>query len=326
MSNGGNRERDDDDADAEWQRLVDATWATPGDREHLDDILTTADRPTRRQRRQRRQPSEPGSTKTFWIVLVVLPLLLGVKSAAPHVSGWWDYLANGDPTFRVGAGAPAAPPPAGGRVRPAVPVPDPPPATDYAFLQTQVSGTPVMFDPCEPIHFVIHDPVGLGDLGRDAVLRATNEMSLATGLSFVFDGYTDEAPSTDRALTMPQYSSRWAPVLIAWSDPEETPGLAGRVIGLGIGRSARGADGQDTYVTGHVWLDTPSLGPNLGTDRGFEEAQSVVMHELGHVIGAGHAASSGQLMSEAGNADTRLGDGDRYVFARLGQGSCASGL
>ncbi len=324
MPTGGNQERADDGADAEWQRLVDATWSTPEDRRHLDELVQVAERPSR-TRRHRRQPSEPGSTKAFWIVLVVLPLLLGAKAAAPHVTGWWDYLANGDPTFRVGAGAPAAPP-SGGRVRPAVPVPDPPSASDYGFLRTQPSGDPVTFDPCEPIHYVIHDPVGLGDLGRDAVLRAANELSLATGLAFVFDGYTDEAPSIDRALAVQQYSTRWAPVLIAWSDPEKTPRLAGQVIGLGLGRSAQGADGQDTYVTGQVWLDTPSLGPDLDTYRGFAKAQSVVMHELGHVIGADHAASSGQLMSEAGNADTELGDGDRYVFARLGQGSCASGL
>ncbi|QIM20597.1 hypothetical protein G7075_04620 [Phycicoccus sp. HDW14] len=52
----------------------------------------------------------------------------------------------------------------------------------------------------------------------------------------------------------------------------------------------------------------------------------MVMHELGHVIGAGHAEDSGQLMSAAGGLDTSFGDGDRYVFARLGRGSCASGL
>ena len=50
------------------------------------------------------------------------------------------------------------------------------------------------------------------------------------------------------------------------------------------------------------------------------------MHELGHVLGADHAEASGELMSKAGNGTTTLGEGDRYVFARLGRGSCATGL
>ncbi|QIM20598.1 hypothetical protein G7075_04625 [Phycicoccus sp. HDW14] len=215
MLDGGNREPDD--ADAEWRRLVDATWSTPSDRAEIDGILETAEHP---------QPGSrgrgPGSARTLLIVLVVLPLLVGLKVVAPDIPGWWDYLVHGDPTFRVGAGAPVVAPPKDGRVRAAVPVPDAPSSTEYSFLQLEPDGSPVMFNPCRTIHYVIHDPVGLGDAGRDAVTRAAAEMSMVTGLAFVFDGYTDEEPSKDRALTVPQYSTRWAPVLIAWSDPEET--------------------------------------------------------------------------------------------------------
>lgn len=318
MPTGGNRERDD--ADAEWQRLVSATWSTAGDREHLDAILTTADQPTRRQRRHRRRPSEPGSTKTFWIVLVVLPLLLGVKSAAPHVAGWWDYLANGDPTFRVGAGAPVAAP-KDGRVRPAVPLPDRPSDDSYAFTALVGSDDPVTFDPCQAIHYVIHDPYAVGDAGRDVIADAVAEVSDATGLAFVFDGFTDEKPSPSRGLRMPQYERQWAPVLISWSDPKETPRLAGDVVGLGGPRESDRPATRRTWVSGAVALDTPDLAGDLASSWGRDTVRMVVVHELGHVLGARHPDSGGQLMSATSGSDS-LQDGDRYSFAKLGRGPC----
>ena len=54
---------------------------------------------------------------------------------------------------------------------------------------------------------------------------------------------------------------------------------------------------------------------------GDAEAQSVVMHELAHVLGAGHAKSSDELMA-ASVGRTTFGDGDRYALARLGRGRC----
>ena len=143
-------------------------------------------------------------------------------------------------------------------------MPDDPPSGHYAYLETNLDGSPVTFSPCRAIHYVIHDPAGVGEAGRDAVARAASEMSLATGLAFVFDGYTDEAPSRDRALTMPQYDAQWAPVLIAWSDPEETPGLEGSIVGLGGGRPARARDGGLALVSGSIELDSPTLIRMLG--------------------------------------------------------------
>ncbi len=44
---------------------------------------------------------------------------------------------------------------------------------------------------------------------------------------------------------------------------------------------------------------------------------SVLMHELGHTIGAGHSGGDLGVMSVTG-VETRLSAGDRYVFRLLG--------
>jgi hypothetical protein len=201
-----------------------------------------------------------------------------------------------------------------------------------------VSGTdePVTFDPCRPIHYVTRTAAA-GPVGARLVDDAVAQISAATGLKFINDGLTDEAPSEQRQAFQPErYGQRWAPVLIAWSDETESPGLAGRVARLGGGRPWRDTHGRLTYVTGTVWLDTPTLmsGVSVGSSDG---ARGVIMHELGHVVGAAHVADPAQLMfggertPSAGGPSRppfagQLGTGDRAGLAALGNGPCAPGV
>ena len=67
-------------------------------------------------------------------------------------------------------------------------------------MRTRADGSPVTFDPCRPVHVVVrpdHEPPG----GRALLLEALADLSAATGLQFVDDGTTDEAPTEDRAPT-----------------------------------------------------------------------------------------------------------------------------
>lgn len=208
----------------------------------------------------------------------------------------------------------------------------------YAFTMTQ-EGTdePVTFDPCRPIHYVTR--VGrAGPAGSRLVDEAVARISAATGLKFVSDGTTDEEPSDQRAAYQPdRYGDRWVPILIAWSDEVESPGLKGRTVGLGGGRPWRDTHGRLTYVTGMIRLDTPSLVPGL-SGGGANSVRGVIMHELGHVLGAAHVDDPSQLMADGAQtparraAETdpvvagRLGAGDRAGLARLGDGPCAPGI
>ncbi len=197
----------------------------------------------------------------------------------------------------------------------------------FRFEQTQRgSAEPVTYDPCRPVHYVVR----LGDAPATAVAEvraAAAAVSAASGLRLVEDGMSTEVPGQHRSPYQPgRYGARWAPVLIAWSDPTETPGLGGRVAGLGGSQPWADTRGHLTYVTGTVTLDTPALRDSLGSAQGREEVRAVITHELGHVLGLAHADDPRQLMAPERSTTTTLADGDRRGLAALGAGACVPGL
>ncbi|WP_076258952.1 hypothetical protein [Intrasporangium flavum] len=213
------------------------------------------------------------------------------------------------------------------RILPAVAQGKDPGAGSYAFLSTSPgSEEPVTYDPCRPIHYVIRSH-GESPLADQLVHDAAAEVSQASGLRLVYDGTSGEAPRDDRAAFQPElYGDRWAPVLIAWSDPVETAHLAGRTAGVGGSVAWPDSHGRATYVTGMVRLDTPSLQEHLQDPGASEQVRAIIAHELAHVLGAAHVTDRHQLMYPENLGQTRLGAGDRYALARLGQGECAPGL
>ncbi|WP_143598287.1 peptidase [Phycicoccus duodecadis] len=257
-----------------------------------------------------------------------MALIIGGWLAGPRVPEWVDRMFPARPALAVGEERPEPPEGSTSRILPPVVVSGVPPSTTFDFMVTQNgSAEPVTFDPCRPIRFVVRDALGAGPRGREAVTRAVAAVSAASGLSFEDAGDTDEAPARDRALYQPdRYGESWAPVLIAWSNPAEEPELAGRTAGLGGGRPLRDTHGRMTYVSGTVWLDTPSLAPDLTTPEGFIRVQAVIMHELSHVLGAGHVQDSRELMAEENSGRTDFGIGDRYALSQLGRGACVPGL
>ena len=212
----------------------------------------------------------------------------------------------------------------------AEPLGTPPAGNGSGSFRLQESPDPgqdfVAYDPCRPVHYVIrpeNSPAG----GEKLVHEAVAEISAASGLRFVFDGHTAEGPSRDREKYQPdRYGKRWAPILLTWSAPAETPGLAGDVAGLGGSEYAHIPGHPFVYVAGQVMLDAPGLAPVLGYPGGAELVRAVVIHELGHVLGLGHVDDPGQLMHEDNVGLTQLADGDRAGLALLGTGACVPQL
>ncbi|WP_062076445.1 hypothetical protein [Demequina globuliformis] len=192
---------------------------------------------------------------------------------------------------------------------------------DHAFLFEE-DGEPTRYDPCVALAWV-HNPEGMPAGAQGLVERAVADIEVYTGLVFDFEGETSELASFDRPLIQDRYGERFAPIVIGWSDEQETADLAGSTAGLGGSSSVTGAYGDQRFLAaGVVILDREDLADLLEEPGGLERAESIIRHELAHVVGLGHVDDPTELMHTENMAAASWGPGDRYALAVAGAGPC----
>ena len=199
-------------------------------------------------------------------------------------------------------------------------------STSYKFLATNDDGSPVGYSPCRPLHYVVNAalaPPGAGRLVEDSI----RTISEATGITFINDGPTSEASSPTRApYQKERYGDRWAPLLIAWTTPEQAPQLKGPVIGTGGSTHFSFGDGPKSFVTGSLELDAPQIAEDLDRAEGAAYATAVILHELGHVMGLEHVDDPAQLMYPEIGSPAGLAAGDLNGLYELGHAQCRKDL
>lgn len=193
----------------------------------------------------------------------------------------------------------------------------------YALWGTNPDGTPVRWDPCTPITWVIDDSMAPAG-ARELVSLAVARIAAATGLEFVHGGIVREDPSRGRSLVVDGPDGRsWAPVLVTWVPGGSTDlPLGDRERGVAVPVAVRDG-GPRVFVTGQVVLNS---------DRrllpGFEDRHAswgaVVLHELAHLVGLDHVDDPAQLMHPApGFGPVELAAGDLAGLAAVGaDGGC----
>jgi hypothetical protein len=300
--------------DAEHRRLIDEARLEQGRQIHLAH---------RAERKARRRPRHLRS----WLAVVIVGALTAVaiwSARTPRARR--ESLAFGADQVAMTAAQSQGelpPPGVGEQAKPlGKPAPAPTGTGAYKLLATQPGkSAPVAYDPCRELHVVINDrtePPGGDDLVRAALTRAAQ----VSGLDIVVDGTSSEAPSYPRHPYLPSlYPKVWAPTLIAWTDPTETPRLAGEVAGVG-GSAAMRIEGSVVYVSGEITLDGPQLSQILAEPGGPAQVQAVIEHEVGHVLGLAHVNDPGQLMYPTGGRVTDYASGDQVGLEALGRGRC----
>jgi hypothetical protein len=255
----------------------------------------------------------------------------GVSTAAPTDAVPPGGLADAAPTGAAPVPADLDQPTPGheaARAPRGHPLPPPPEGGPYTFISTQTDGvTPVAFDPCRPVHYVIR-PDGEPAGGEQAITAAIARVSEVTGLQFVYDGTTDEPSTLDRDIFQPdRYGDRWAPVLIAWESDVQNPALAGEIVGEGGSTAVSLGDGPQVLVTGAVSLDAGQFPQIMDRRNGTAIARAIILHELGHLVGLGHVDDDRQLMYPETHGDVvDFAAGDLTGLAALGTGRCVPAL
>lgn len=191
----------------------------------------------------------------------------------------------------------------------------------YTFIETDASGDPVRWNPCAPIHYVVNDELATTSSAIADTQQAAQRVEDATGIDFVYDGETDEEASQGRDVYQPdRYGDVWAPVLIAWADPDTSPiqFSRGDDVALGVASPLYPTRGRfDLYVSGWVALNADSPAPD-----GFGSPSAVgltIQHELGHVVGMGHTRIFGEIMQTSGGGALDWGEGDLEGLEQLGR-------
>ena len=202
----------------------------------------------------------------------------------------------------------------------------------YSFTFVKEDGcTPVRFDPCQPVHYVLN-PAQAPPTGPSDVEEAFKRLAEVTGMTFVSDGETDETTRRNPYVE-DRYPGRWAPILIVWN---RQSGDRADVEVVGSGFPYRV---QDVLVSGVLSLNTDAVSDRTRKTPlpgGFAPAPGfgaigpegvtwgrVILHELAHVLGLGHTRDRDQLMypdtAQQTSHTTDFRTGDREGLRLLGR-------
>ncbi|WP_168582697.1 hypothetical protein [Gephyromycinifex aptenodytis] len=196
----------------------------------------------------------------------------------------------------------------------------------YSFL----TAPSVRWNPCTPIGYrvnVAHAPKG----AEKDVHAAVNQVALATGLRFKYQGTTKVVPGARSTETPDDYPAG-TQLVVAYAAPSESGYLRSSRDVLGVGgvfyQLSPEKVGRYTWrraLQGYVVLD-PSHGLPTGFGAGRSEGKlgtwgQVLMHELGHVVGLDHPVKPDpqQIMNPATTEKpAQWGVGDLVGLRALG--------
>jgi Matrixin len=264
-------------------------------------------------RPDRRQPEHPSLVLAFVVLLVIATVL----SSLAVMSILRDPADLGAPASSASTSTSATPSPS--------PSPVWRKRIDGAFKFLDTEGeAPIRWNPCGSITYAVNT-AGAG--GR-RVLRdldvALERVTRATGISFVPAGTSRE--SFEGAYRRMRYGrfGRKAELIVIWVDHDDyrdiTRHLRGLHSSIAFAKTMAGLyANRDEYFGGIIVMDSDA-NPFLGFSYRYAHG-TVLLHELGHIMGLAHVKDRDQVMyrgSDPNYSVDDFGPGDREGLRRLG--------
>ncbi len=274
------------------------------------------------------RPNEPEPSRSplfaafvFVFLLAIVLGVLAVVSLLQDTDGTADLAVGPIPSSSLtptGTLSPATSPSP-------TPAPSPRPKVDGAFrFWERVAGAPVRWNPCETITYALNTAGATSPVRAD-LRQAIRRVTRATGIHFRSVGTTRE--TFVRAYQRMRFRGviRKAALIVIWvdhddyrtilrllRDPRPSIAFAKTMAGLYAHR--------DQYFGGIVVMDGDAT-----ARRGFGDFYahgSVLLHELGHIMGLDHVKDPHQLMYSGRHPNFRVRDfgaGDLEGLRRLGE-------
>lgn len=193
---------------------------------------------------------------------------------------------------------------------------------DYAISLRNADDSPVRLEPCHTYDYEVRPGALESDVAVAEVGAGFAALEEATGAAFRFAGLTDERFPYPLEADRPTQD----PILVSFEHPDESTALTeggdahlvtpSRLLGgLALAGPAPVRPGFSVLAGGAVVVNE-SLDP--------AQRARVLLHELGHIAGLGHASDTGQIMAtpvpETGPVAYR--EGDRTGLAELSVDGC----
>ena len=273
------------------------------------------------------RPNEPEASRSplfaAFVFVFLLAIVLGVLAIV-------SLLRDPDGTADLAAGPiPSSSPSPTGSPSPAgslSPTPTPSSRTrvDGAFrFWKRVAGAPVRWNPCETITFALNT-AGASSPVRADLGKAIRRVTRATGIHFRSVGTTRE--TFVRAYQRMRFRGviKKAALILIWVDHDDYQAIL-RLLGdprpsIAFAKTMAGLyANRDQYFGGIVVMDGDAT-----AKRGFGDFYShgsVLLHELGHIMGLDHVKDPDQLMYSGRHPNFRVrdfGSGDLEGLRRLG--------
>ena len=219
-----------------------------------------------------------------------------IPTTGPTIPGTVDYdPAEGLPDGHVSAGS----------------------KSDWTYLfDTEPNAFGSRWDPCTVITWT-YNPAAEAYPALADVRRAFAKISGVSGLRFKYLGNQQShryVGDNDDLDTMTEK------MVVGWADEDEFADLDGASVGIGGGLAhlVSGADVDLQMVQGYLTLDND---PKTALAQGFNGSGwgQVMMHEILHALGLGHAKGANQLMfGTATSQNYQFGAGDITGMQKVG--------